>query len=75
MYMSIDHVCDQCLWKSEEGVEITGTVLIDGCEPLCVCWASESTCGCSNSNLGPCEEQPALFFFLTEQALIKIYFE
>ena len=39
--------------KPEEGVRSPGTGVIDSCEPPCVCW---------ESNLGPVEKQPVLFF-------------
>lgn len=27
-----------CSWWSEEGVGLPGTVVMDGCKPLCGCW-------------------------------------
>lgn len=37
--------------RSEEGVSPLGTVVMDGCEPLCECW---------ELNLGPLQDQQLL---------------
>lgn len=57
--ISVHHMHALCPWRSEDGIESSGTGLTDGCDPPCGCW---------ELNTDPLEEKPVL---LTPELLLQ----